>query len=68
MNDIFIYLIDMPVNEAVAPCGPYEYTIYINARLSQKSQYEAFKHAMKHIQNKDWEREDVQIIEEVAHD
>ena len=68
MNDIFIYLIDLPVNEVVAPCGPFEYTIYINARLSQKRQYEAFKHALNHIQNEDWEKDNIQSIERAAHD
>lgn len=67
MNDIFIYLIDMPVNEVICPCGPFSYNVYINSRLSYNGQLEAFKHALKHIQNNDFEKFDVQEIERVCH-
>lgn len=66
-NDIYVYIIDMPVNEAVCPSGACSYTIYINARLSAEAQREAYNHAMRHIQRGDWERYDVQTIEKEAH-
>lgn len=43
------------------------FTIFINARLSYKSQLESYNHAMKHIENNDFIRDDVQNIEAVAH-
>ena len=70
MNErIFTYIIDMPlkVHEAVCPCFD-GYTIYLNARLSQLQQEEAFRHAMRHIENSDFEsEEDIQTIEARAH-
>lgn len=44
------------------------YTIFINARLSYESQLEAYKHAMKHINEEDFQKSDVQNIELNAHD
>ena len=70
MNDrIFTYLIDMPtkVHEAVCPCAD-GYTIYLNSKLSYQDRVKAYNHAMKHIENNDFERkEDVQTIEARAH-
>ena len=66
-NDIHVYLIDMPVNELVCPCGAFEYTIYINARLNTESRLRAFKHALRHISCHDFEKYDVQLIEADAH-
>lgn len=68
MDDIFIYLIDLPpkVDEAVAPCLE-GYTIYINRNLSRDKQIKAYDHALKHITHNDFERSDVQAIEETAH-
>ena len=65
--DIFVYLVDMPVREAVAPCDGFCYTVYINARLSDSERQRAFLHALGHIQRGDWERDDVQMIEAEAH-
>ena len=68
-NDIYVYVVDMPfsVREAVMPCV-CGYTIYLNARLSRKGQEEAYRHAMWHIENNDFEsEEDIQTIEARAH-
>ncbi len=43
------------------------YTIFINSRISYNNQLEAYQHAMKHIQNKDFEKANVQHIESLAH-
>lgn len=43
------------------------YTIFINAKFSHETQLEAYRHAMKHIENEDFEKSDVQIIETIAH-
>ena len=68
-NDIYVYVVDMPlsIREVVMPCVS-GYTIYLNARLSNNGQEEAYKHAMWHIENNDVEsEEDIQTIEARAH-
>ena len=68
LDDIHVYMVKMPgsVREAVTPsfCG---YTIYINQDLSYEQRQKAFVHALKHIQNRDFEKSDVQAIEAEAH-
>ena len=58
---------DIPGKEMVTENEDGTYTILINARLNYETQLEAFNHAMKHINNNDFEKTDVQIIEAVAH-
>lgn len=67
---MYVYLVDMPVNEAVRPCGPFAYTVYINARLSHEERIRAYRHALEHIRRQDFERrgENVNSIEKEAHD
>ena len=68
LDDIHVYMVKMPdsIREAVTPsfCG---YTIYINQDLSYEQRQKAFVHALKHIQNRDFEKSDVQAIEAEAH-
>ena len=68
MDSIYVYLIDLPeyINEMVTPCAD-GYTVYINARLSQLGRVEALNHAVTHIDNNDFEKEDVERIEHEAH-
>ena len=68
MDDVFIYLIDLParINEAVTPCLD-GYTIYINQNLSKDKQLSAYAHALKHIANNDFNRPDTQLVELEAH-
>lgn len=66
--DIFVYLVDMPVREAVTPCDGFCYTVYINARLSDSERQRAFLHALGHIQRGDFEKEDADQIERCAHE
>ena len=66
--DTYIYIVDLPcgIDEAVTPCiGGY--TIYINAKLTMEEQCKALKHALYHIQNDDFSKDNVQQIEEEAH-
>lgn len=68
MDDIFVYIVDMPTtaDEMVMPCiGGY--TIYLNAKLTHQARVEAYRHALKHIERNDFERDDVQQIESEAH-
>ena len=70
MNDVYVYLIDMPckAHEVVTPCLDGGYTVYINSRLSYQGRIRAYNHAMKHIENNDFEsEEDIQTIEARAH-
>lgn len=67
-DDIFVYMVDLPdgVNEMVAPCLA-GYTVYINDKLSPEGRREAYRHALHHIVNRDFEKSDVNEIEVEAH-
>lgn len=43
------------------------YTIVLNARCSKQKNLETFKHECYHIENNDFDKEDVQEIEYNAH-
>lgn len=69
--DINIIVMDfknVKTKEMVTGNEDGSYTIFINARLSYESQLEAYKHALKHINNNDFEKTDVQQIEAIAHE
>lgn len=68
MDDIYVYIVDLPdqVNEMVTPCLD-GYTIYLNAKLSHQERVDAYLHALRHVENNDWEKDDVQKIEKEAH-
>ena len=67
-DSIYTYIVDLPtgVNEMVAPCND-GYTIYINDKLSPSGRLDAYRHAMYHIINHDFEKRDVNEIEIEAH-
>ena len=69
MDDFYVYIVDMPTTaaEMILPCEG-GYTVYLNARLSYQDRVKAYMHAMKHVERKDWENDDVQQIEMEAHD
>lgn len=69
MDRIFYYIVDMPnkTREMVTPCQD-GYTVYINENLSPEGRKEAFRHALWHIRNNDFEKENVQDIEAKAHE
>lgn len=62
-------LIDFPNKgrEMVIPNEDGSYTILINARLSDAERIAAYEHAVRHIVGNDFEKDEVQIIEEMAH-
>lgn len=68
-EDVFVYLIDLPYNtkEAVSPNEDGSFSIFINARLSNAAQFQAYQHAMHHITNADFAKTEVQSIEAAAH-
>lgn len=70
MEDINVFLIDFKgskVREEVCQNEDGSYSIFINARLSYEAQREAYSHAMGHILNNDFQKQDVQQIEAEAH-
>nr|WP_300849857.1 hypothetical protein [uncultured Schaedlerella sp.] len=54
-------------NEVVTVNEDNSYTILINARLSYEGQLKAYQHALRHIENNDFQKNDVQSIEYNAH-
>ena len=69
MVDVYVYIVDLPerVDEMVTPCLD-GYTVYLNARLSYAGRVKAYHHAIRHIERNDFEKYDVQKIEEEAHE
>lgn len=53
--------------ELVTPNEDGTFTVLINARMSYETQRKALLHALKHILNDDFEKENVQQIEAAAH-
>ena len=69
--DVYVKLIDIPVTscrEAVTENPDGSYTIFISSRQAPNIQLEAYEHALEHIRNNDFEKENVQQIEAIAHD
>lgn len=67
-DNIYVYMVNLPdgINEAVTPCAD-GYTIYIDDKLGPEGKEKAYRHAMYHIQNHDFEKYDVNKIEVEAH-
>ena len=69
-EDIFVELVDLkdsPAEEVVVQNEDGSYTVFINARIAYERQQEALEHAMRHIDNDDFNKEDIQQIEAIAH-
>lgn len=62
-----VILMDMTVNEVVTENEDGSYTIFINSRMNYEKQMRAYLHAMKHITGDDFQKDDVQSIEYLAH-
>lgn len=61
---------DVMIPEQICKCcdnGEEGYTIFLNARHTQERRMQAYKHAMNHIENGNFEKENVQEIELEAH-
>lgn len=67
-ENIYVYYVQLPehINEAVLSC-PGGFTIYIDPRQSKDGIQRSYEHALKHIQNGDFFKTDVQQIETQAH-
>ncbi|MGP1349008.1 MAG: hypothetical protein ACTTK0_05120 [Stomatobaculum sp.] len=69
-DDVFVHLIDFPdvkPAETVTKNEDCTYSVFLNSRLSDLMLREAYEHAIKHIYNSDFEKENVQDIEVEAH-
>ena len=68
-DHIYVHLVNMDtcVHEMVRHTPTDDYVIFINARISNDAQREAFEHAVDHIRNNDFEKSSVQQIEAEAH-
>lgn len=67
-DDIYVYYVPLPegVNEAVLSClGGF--TIYLDPRQSEDGLKRSYEHALKHIQDGDFFKTDVQSIESQTH-
>ena len=67
--DIYHYTVPLPdgVDEAVLP-GIDGYTIYTADRIDHDGSLKAYNHALRHIRNRDFEKEEsVNRIENTAH-
>ena len=70
MEDINIQLLDMDtkIPEHLIKNNDDSYTVFLNARLSQESRLKSYYHALQHIAEHDFEKENVQEIEWKTHD
>lgn len=70
IQDVNVILMDFPntkEKELVTPNDDGSYTIFINSRFNYETQLKAYEHAMQHIEAGDFEKENVQEIESIAH-
>jgi hypothetical protein len=69
MEEINVQLLNMDtkIPEQLIKNDDDSYTIFLNARLSQESRIKSYYHALKHIHEQDFEKDDLQKIELNAH-
>jgi len=70
LEDINVQLLNMDtmIPEHLVKNADDTYTIFLNARLSQENRLKSYWHALQHIQDEDFLKEDVQRIEKKAHE
>ena len=66
---VSVHFVDFPTKARgmVTANADGSYTILLNSRLSFEQQRKTFRHEMRHIQNHDFEKTDVDEIEYEAH-
>lgn len=69
MHDINIVLMDNPfgIKGSVNKNDDGSYTVIINSKLNAEQQREVYLHEVEHIENGDFDKTDVDIIEHDAH-
>lgn len=65
LEKLGVHFMDMhcKVREQVVKNEDDSYTILINARLNCEQQMEAYQHALRHIMNNDFDKDNVNEIE-----
>lgn len=58
---------DTCIRESIIKNNDDSYTVFINAKLSRERQLEVYNHAVRHIENSDFDKQDVDKIELQAH-
>lgn len=68
-DNIVVIVRDMPIGThgVTVPNEDGSYTVFINARDAINQQQEAYEHEISHINNCDFEKQNVQEIEYAAH-
>ena len=66
---VYVYLANLPpgINEFITEGPDGSYTVYLEANNSQEEWEKSYKHALKHIENYDFQKTDVQTVEFEAH-
>ena len=66
MYDVHVYLVDLPttIAEMVAPSDD-SFTVYLNARLSYQRRVEGYLHALRHIENGDFDYDNLMTVSEM---
>lgn len=69
MEEINVQLLNMDtkIPEQLVKNGDDSYTIFLNAKLSHENQLKSYYHALRHIQEQDFEKEDADKIENHTH-
>lgn len=67
--DVNVMLLDFPAygKEMVVENEDGSFTILINSKLAHSGQISAYHYAIRHIENRDFQKHDVQLIESAAH-
>lgn len=69
MIDVYTYLADLPpgINEFICENPDGSYTVYLKANNTQEQWEKSYRHALKHIEEYDFQKFDVQEIEYYSH-
>ena len=69
LDDINVQLLNMDtkIPEQLVKNEDDSYTIFLNTKLSHENQLKSYYHALRHIQEQDFEKEDADKIEHQAH-
>jgi len=69
MEDINVQFLDMntKISEHLVKNDDDSYTIFLNARLNQESRLKSYCHALQHIKDNDFDKENANKVEFDAH-
>ena len=67
MINIVVMNLEYGIHEQVIKNNDGTYTILLNARDSHETRIASYSHALRHINNRDFEKYDVQQIEADCH-